>query len=72
MENSHHFELLQLKSKFEEPGTSLVVQWLRLHPSTARGAGSVPGQETKILHVTWHGQKNFLIKFLKMFEDPLS
>ena len=63
MENSRHFELLQLKSKFEEPGTCLVAQWLRLHPSTARGASSMPGQRTKILHVTWHGQKVLKIKF---------
>ena len=26
------------------------VQWLRLHASTARGAGLIPGQGTKILH----------------------
>ena len=30
--------------------TSLVVQWLRLHVSSARGMGSNPGQETKIPH----------------------
>ena len=29
-------------------GTSLVVQWLRLHASSAEGAGSIPGQGTKI------------------------
>ena len=27
---------------------SLVVQWLRLHASTARGLGLIPGQGTKI------------------------
>ena len=39
-------------------GTSLVVQWLRLHAPNARGLGSIPGQGTrsrmlqlKILHV---------------------
>ena len=31
-------------------GTSLAVQWLRLHTSTAGGAGSTSGQGTKILH----------------------
>ena len=31
-------------------GTSLVVQWLRLHASTAGGTGSVPGRGTKITH----------------------
>ena len=30
--------------------TSLAVQWLRLHASTAGGTGSIPGQGTKILH----------------------
>ena len=30
-------------------GTSLVVQWLRLRASNAGGAGSIPGQGTKIL-----------------------
>ena len=38
-------------------GTSLVVQWLRLHASTAGGVSSVPGWETKILHAAWHSQK---------------
>ena len=43
--------------KVLEMGTSLVVQWLRLHTPNARGPGSIPGQETrscmpqlKILH----------------------
>ena len=31
-------------------GTSLVVQWLRLHTSTAGGAGLAPGQGTMIPH----------------------
>ena len=38
-------------------GTSLVVQWLRLHPSNAGNVGSIPGRETKIPHATWHVQK---------------
>ena len=35
-------------------GNSLVVQWLGLHTFTAKGPGSIPGQETKIhtLHST--------------------
>ena len=33
-------------------GTSLVVQWLRLHALNAGGIGSVPGWGTKILHTT--------------------
>ena len=35
-------------------GTSLVVQWLRLHSSIAVSAGLLPGQATKIPHVTWY------------------
>ena len=31
----------------------MVVQWLRLCASTAGGMGSIPGQETMILHVAW-------------------
>ena len=38
-------------------GTSLVVQWLRLHASIAGGTGSIPGRGTKILHAMWYGQK---------------
>ena len=36
-------------------GTSLAVQRLELHASTAKGASSIPGWETKILQVSWHG-----------------
>ena len=32
------------------PGTSLVVQWLGLHPSTAESGGLTPGWGTKIPH----------------------
>ena len=38
-------------------GTSLVIQWLGLHTSKARGTGSVTHQETKILQEAWHNQK---------------
>ena len=38
-------------------GTSLEIQWLRLHASTAGGAGSIPGQGTKIPHAMWCDQK---------------
>ena len=50
-----------------EMGTSLVVQWLRLHPSNPGGLGLISGQETvllattKSLHATaetWHSQIN--------------
>ena len=39
-------------------GTSLVVQWLKLHISTVGGTGLIPDHGTKILHATWHSQKN--------------
>ena len=32
--------------------TSLVAQWLRFHASNADKAGSMPGQGTKVPHVT--------------------
>ena len=38
-------------------GTSLVVQWLGLHASTAGDTGLIPGQGTKILHAVWDSQK---------------
>ena len=34
-----------------------MVQWLRLHASTAVGIGSIPGQGTKILHAIWPKKK---------------
>ena len=36
--------------------TSLAVQWLRLHASTAGGTGWIPGWRTKIPHATRHSQ----------------
>jgi len=38
-------------------GNSLVVQWLRLHVSTAGDLSSVLGQGTKILHSAQCSQK---------------
>ena len=32
---------------FKKSGTSLVVQWLRLHAPNAEGLGSIPGQGTR-------------------------
>ena len=48
-------------SKNLKTGTSLVIQWLRLHASTAGGMASVPGWRTKIPHVTWGSQKKSMI-----------
>ena len=38
-------------------GTSLAVQWLELHASTAGGIGSIPSWGTKILQAARHSQK---------------
>ena len=38
-------------------GTSLAVQWLRLHTPSAGGTGSIPDQGTKILHAARRDQK---------------
>ena len=46
------------QSKNTGLGTSLAVQWLRLHASTAGGTSSIPGRGTKIPHAASHGQKN--------------
>ena len=40
--------------KNELPGTSLVVQWLKLQASTAGRIVSIPGQGIKIPHATMH------------------
>ena len=45
------------KSSF---GTSLAVQWLRLHASTAGHTGLIPGRGTKIPHAVWDGQKKLI------------
>ena len=38
-------------------GTSLVVQWLRLCPSTLGATGSIPAWGTKIPYALWCSQK---------------
>ena len=48
---------LSFNSQESTVGTSLVVQWLRVHSSNARGVGSIPGGGTKILHAAWPKQK---------------
>ena len=34
----------------------MVIQWLGLGVSNAEGAGSIPGQGTKIPRAIWHSQ----------------
>ena len=50
-------ENLILEIERSTPGTTLVVQWLRLHASTAGYMGLIPDLRTKILHAAWHNQK---------------
>ena len=52
-------------------GTSLVVQWLVQHTTTAGGMGSIPGLGTKILHATCVGKKKKVncILFAEFEED---
>ena len=50
-------------------GTSLVVQWLRLCTSTARGTGLIPGQETKILHAGQPKKKKSEIQLSAVTEE---
>ena len=38
-------------------GASLMVQWLRLHPSIAGDTGLIPGLGTKIPHAAWCSQR---------------
>ena len=52
-------------SKFLNSGTSLAVQWLGPHASTAAGSGSIPGWGTKILYAAWRSQKKFFILYVK-------
>ena len=44
----------------ESWGTSLAVQWLRLHASTAEDIGSIPGWGIKISHAMQYSQKKRL------------
>ena len=45
------------KKKIYDFGSSLPVQWLRLHTSNAEGAGLIPGQGTQIPHASRSSQK---------------
>ena len=43
--------------KVRDSRNSSVALWLRLHAFTAKGAGSIPGQETEIPQDTWPKRK---------------
>ena len=79
---SHHWTLSKLCSltaklihvlllKKKKLGTSLVVQWLRLHASTTVDRGSIPWG-TRILHATWLSQKKKKNKEKKIKENNKS
>ena len=57
MSRELHLEMGKLRLRKVRGGTSLAVQWLRLHASTAGGAGSIPGTGTKIPRATGYCQK---------------
>ena len=50
--NSALIVFIILTNKSNQWGTSLVVQWLRLHTSNAGDPGSIPGRGTKITYTT--------------------
>ena len=58
-------ELLISKPKQKQKwwGTSLVVQWLRLHAPNAGCLGSIPGQGTKIPYATTKTWYNKIYSF---------
>ena len=62
MHRNHSFENKYIKKLIT--GTSLRVQWLRLHPTNAGSMGSIPGWGTKVPHTVGCGQK-FLNKINK-------
>ena len=47
-------------------------QWLGLHASNAGGAGSIPGQGTKIPHAMWQGPPKWGGAWLGMCNQSLS
>ena len=53
------------------PGTSLVVQWLRLRAFNAGGVGLIPGRGTKIPHATQVAKKIFFKTSPSTAQDPL-
>ena len=46
-------------------GTSLAVQWLRLHASTAGGTGSIPGWGSSTCHTVRPKKKNIHIYMVR-------
>ena len=61
-----------LKKKKKKRETSLAVQWLRLHASTAGGMGSISGQGTKIPHAPRFSHKILIINHKMQVKCSLS
>lgn len=56
----------------EEVGNFLAIQWLKLDPSTAEGAASIPGRGTKILKSnSMAKEKNRKMSFFFFFADNI-
>ena len=60
-------QIMQCSQIKNKRGTSLVVQWLRLHASNAGGVGLIPGWGTKIWHAVWQNQ-NKKFKISEIYE----
>ena len=49
------------------PGTSLVVQWLRLCAPNAGATGLIPGRESKVPHAAQRSQKKVYMYFIYIY-----
>ena len=67
---AHPSTLETMNVQMSSPGTSLAVQWLRLHAPTAGGISSIFGQGTKILNDA-HGAAEIKIN-TNACQTPLS
>ena len=55
-----------------EKGTSLMVQWLRLHPSTTGAMGSIPGQGSPAHCAGVAKKKKIVIRTFNLSSSPLT
>ena len=59
---TNFFFFFKRSGQSKNAGTSLVVQWLRLHAPSSRRTGSIPGWGTKNLHVAWCSRNKKILK----------
>ena len=52
----HSPKAIEIKTTMNKWGTSIIIQWLRPHVSTAEGMGSISGQGTRITQAALCGQ----------------